>query len=290
MRPPAGPVTGRFEKMSTEHHAQTSAQQIAPLAPLRKTRPNGVPYTRVPEVEAKICELLLLSREDLLSQIQITSRDDARFIPGEGLLYLLRASRAESGSPYYKQLYHALAARILRGLPQSETSDGKSLALNAGRVREETLDRFCDLLIEDCAGYCEKLDFYEVRFDRAVKKLRVNAQRKILPDANQYVRLQFDDSGEVSTEAERAASDYDPFHADGFSDADYRLRLGTAIDSLTPEHRTIVQMISLGFPIDSQDPDAVTIAKTLGKSEKTIRTHRDFAFDAIRKAMNEGGL
>ena len=36
--------------------------------------------------------------------------------------------------------------------------------------------------------------------------------------------------------------------------------------------------------VDSKDPDAVTIAKTLKKSEKTIRLHRDRAFKALRAA------
>lgn len=274
--------------MSPQKIAETPMSERLTLTPLRKKRLEGALYTRLREVEEKIHELLLLSHEEVIARTQITERNDAAFIPGEALLYLVRAYKTECGSPYYKKLYYALTARLLRGLPPAETSDGKSLALTATRVREETVDRFADLLIEDCADYCEKLDFYEVRFDRAVKTLRVNAQRKIYPDAKKSTRLELDDSGEISTEAERAASDYNPFQSEHSDEENYRSRLDAAIDSLIPDHRTIVQMISLGFPIDSQEIDAVTIAKTLGKSEKTIRTHRDQAFDAIREAMKEG--
>jgi DNA-binding NarL/FixJ family response regulator len=42
----------------------------------------------------------------------------------------------------------------------------------------------------------------------------------------------------------------------------------------------------LGFPIDSKDPEAMTIAKALKKSEKTIRLHRDRAFAALRAALS----
>ena len=45
-------------------------------------------------------------------------------------------------------------------------------------------------------------------------------------------------------------------------------------------------MLRKGVPIDSKEADAVTIAKALGKSEKTIRTYRDKAFAAIRAAMS----
>jgi hypothetical protein len=44
-------------------------------------------------------------------------------------------------------------------------------------------------------------------------------------------------------------------------------------------------MLRQGFPIDSKDPDAVTIAKTLKRSEKTIRLHRDRALKALRAAL-----
>jgi hypothetical protein len=45
-------------------------------------------------------------------------------------------------------------------------------------------------------------------------------------------------------------------------------------------------MLRQGFLIDSKDPDAVTIAKTLKKSEKTIRLHRDRAIKAVRAALS----
>jgi hypothetical protein len=49
-------------------------------------------------------------------------------------------------------------------------------------------------------------------------------------------------------------------------------------------------MVLLEIPIDSNDPAAVTIAKTLGKCEKTIRTHRDKAFLALREALTKGEM
>jgi DNA-directed RNA polymerase specialized sigma24 family protein len=45
-------------------------------------------------------------------------------------------------------------------------------------------------------------------------------------------------------------------------------------------------MLQRDFPIDSKDPNVITIAKTLGKSEKTIRTHRDKAYATLRAALS----
>jgi DNA-binding NarL/FixJ family response regulator len=55
---------------------------------------------------------------------------------------------------------------------------------------------------------------------------------------------------------------------------------------LPPEQIRIIEMLRQGIPIDSNEPGAVTIARTLRKSEKTIRTHRDHAFAALRAALS----
>lgn len=47
-------------------------------------------------------------------------------------------------------------------------------------------------------------------------------------------------------------------------------------------------MMRQGFPIDSKEPDVMTISKVLGRSEKTVRTYRDKAFAALRAAMGDG--
>lgn len=47
-------------------------------------------------------------------------------------------------------------------------------------------------------------------------------------------------------------------------------------------------MLRQGVPIDSKEPDVMTIAKALGRSEKTIRTHRDKAYAALRTALLDG--
>ncbi len=47
-------------------------------------------------------------------------------------------------------------------------------------------------------------------------------------------------------------------------------------------------MLKEGFPIDSKEPDVMTISKALGRSEKTIRTYRDKAIAALRLALADG--
>ena len=85
-----------------------------------------------------------------------------------------------------------------------------------------------------------------------------------------------------------AAGIQDPFTASDFDDPAYRTRLEAAIDALPREQSRIIHMLRQGISIDSQEPDVMTIAKALGRSEKTVRTYRDKAFAALRTAMADG--
>jgi DNA-binding NarL/FixJ family response regulator len=84
---------------------------------------------------------------------------------------------------------------------------------------------------------------------------------------------------------EEAAGAFNPFENSEFEGSDYRSQLDAAIDTLPQEQIRIIQMLRKGFSIDSKDPDAVTIAKTLKRSEKTIRLHRDRALKALRALL-----
>ena len=258
------------------------------VPPLRKRRIDGVLYSRPPEIEAKLHDLYALSREDLVRRCEVTDEDDAAYVPSECVLHFVRACRGDDGTTYFERLYKVTAARVLRRLPKPDTSaDTQSLTLE--NIRDEAFGRFTKLLAEDHAGYSEKLDYYEIRFNGAIKKLRLDSSEKQWREVNRSAPLEIDpETGEFSGKAEKAGGSFDPFDSEKLQLADYRSRLDAAIDGLTPDQRRIVEMIRKEIPIDSQDPNVLTIAKALGKSEKTIRTHRDQAYAAIRAYRGMG--
>src|SRR5262249_43955185 len=107
---------------------------------------------------------------------------------------------------------------------------------------------------------------------------------------NRTAPLEFDrETNEPATEVEEAAGCFDPFNTAVFHQEDYRSCLDAAIDTLPPEQIRIVEMLRQGIPIDSKEPGVVTIARALGKSEKTIRIHRDRAFNVLRAAFFSHG-
>ncbi|MBR0695344.1 hypothetical protein [Bradyrhizobium lablabi] len=117
-------------------------------------------------------------------------------------------------------------------------------------------------------------------------KLRIDAQRKVWRRQNRNTSIEDDETGEMSSLVEKAVGNYNPFESQKIEDRDYRLRLDSAIDTLPPLQQRIVQMLRKEVPIDStSDPYAVTISKTLGKVEKTIRSNRDKAYAVLRRIL-----
>lgn len=261
----------------------------ATVMPLRKRRPSGELYERDPKVEALLAELAVLPRDGLIARAAITKRSDPGYVPSECLVYFIRASRHDNNEAWFERLYRILIERVLRSLPRAESSNGKSESLTRSVVRDKVFSRFVEFLSADRAAYLDKLDYFEVRFDGAVASLRRDAQEQAWRDENRSQPLESDaESGELSPEVEAAAGVYDPFAASDFDDQAYRLRLNAAIEALPLEQIRIIHMLRQGFPIDSKEPDVMTIAKALGRSEKTVRTYRDKAFAALRAAMSEG--
>jgi hypothetical protein len=278
--------TGGAIGAKSEEYAHCQHSPI--VTPLRKRRLTGELYERDTQVEALIVEMSALPREEMIARAAISKDSDPGYIPSECLVYFIRQSRRDNNETWFERLYRILIERVLRSLPKAIGPGGKTESLTRGFVREKVVGRFAELLSEDRAGCVDKLDYFEVRFDGGMASLRRDAQKKAWRDENRSQALEFDDeSGELSPEVEAAAGAYDPFSSE-FEDRSYRLRLDAAIDALPPDQRTIIQMLRQDFPIDSKEPGVTTIAKTLGRSEKTVRTYRDKAFATLRAAMTEG--
>ena len=205
-------------------------------------------------------------------------KDEPDYVPSECLLYFIRRNPTQQqGNIYFKKLYELLAQRILRSCLATQSS-----------IQTEVLGKFAELLALDCKDYAEQLDFYEIRFNQALKSLRLDVERKISRYQDKITALEDKITGQPKLEAEYAAGSFEQLYIKALEEEDYRLRLYAAINSLPVDQRRIIHMLLQEIPIDSKNPDVVTISKALGKSEKTIRTYRDKAYDALREALNEG--
>jgi len=251
-----------------------SASNKVVVRPLRKRTLQGKPYARIPSVEDKLREVLTLPSKELVDRCALQDRKDPAFLPAECLLYLVRTWKPDD--PEFELIYKSLAERILRKLP-------------IGQVREKLFETFVDLLAQDRTSYVERLDYFEVRFDSALLSLRRDAQRQACREPD-HSSIDDPGNGELRREVEETVGSFDPFDPAALDRADYRSRLDEAINTLPIEQRQIMKLWLQGMPIDSTTPGTMSIAKKLGKAEKTIRLHRDQAFATLRSILEKGKM
>jgi len=258
-------------------------------AALRKEKPDGSLYTRTAAIEAQLQALEELSRDELLARAQIRTRGEAGYVATECVLHFIRASRADNSDAWFERLYKVLSERVLRTLPSGDAADGKTRSLTAERIRDKVYERFVGMLAGDRQAYDDRLDFFEIRFDMALRRLRLDARKQAWRDENRTQAVSYDDeTGELSPEIEKAAGSVNPFEGLEIDDEAFRLRLDAAIEALPPEQSRTIQMLMLDYQIHSEDPNVITICKVLGKTPKTIWNYRDRAMKALRKALIEG--
>lgn len=264
----------------------TILREFVLIVSLRKQKPDGSLYARFPDIEKTLGELELIAKADLVDRCR---KGQALRVPTECILYFVRRSAASKDEVLFEQLFKILAERIRRALPRAENPDGETLSWARSQVFEQVYDKFVTLLIEERSGYVERLDFFEISFHRGLAMLKIDAQEKAWKEENRNAALDADeDSGAIEAEVEQAAGTYDPFDPSVLDDYIYRSRLDAAMDKLPPLQKRIIEMLRQEIPLDSIDPNIVTISKSLGKTEKTIRTHRDNAFAQLRVLLTKG--
>ena len=210
-------------------------------------------------------------------------------MPSECLVSLVREHRSKPLDGCAEVLLKTLMERVMAGLPKAESSDGQCESLRPSNMRDEGRYRFVKMLAMDRHEYLEALDFFEIRFQNALRKLRIDARRKICRKEDPLENIEADPvTGTIGEHVERAAGTFDPFEKNPMDDPGYRLRLDQAIDVLPDLQKAIVEMIRLGMPIESKEPGVVNISNTLGKTPKTIASHRDMAYASLSRALKNG--
>lgn len=253
------------------------------LSPLRQRKPEGELYVRRPAIEVVLGELIALPHGELMNRCAVEDKANPKYLPSECLMYLVRVNRDNAPGIYFETIYKALLRRVMEQLPPEDDSN-----LTNSEIRSETLGTIAELLAEDRMNYKEGLDYYEICFRDAVAKLRNYVARKPNRIKNRCRPLEpnFDDSdsGEFSQEIEEAAGCMD---FGKYFESHDRASLEEAISALPEDQIAILEMLKNEIPIDSKDPEILTISKVLGKAEKTIRLHRDQALKKLAQILRK---
>ena len=255
------------------------------IVPLTKRKKDGSRYVRPDNIEPLLAPLADLPRDVLLERARIRDRKSPHYVPSECLLHFIRASRRDNSDAWFERLYKELVERVLRAVPRAE-GPGDTSSVADERVRNAVFDRFVEMLAKDRKAPDDKLDFFEVRFDLAIKRLRLDAQERVRREEGRSDSMD-DEDGTAGDDAAEARP-VDPFQAEVFSDPLFRERLYAAIDALPPEQSRTMHLLLLGWQIHSNDPTAMTIAKALGCSDRSVRNYRDRAMKRLGALFNPG--
>ncbi len=243
--------------------------------PLTKTDPDGVLYARPPSVEAQIDEAIQLSLADLRVRLLVTDHNDPRYMRSECLVHLVREGRRSDDQLQMSAVLPVLLGRCEVNLLVKVPDGGMSDAAN---LRQEILDELTELFVVDgSSDFPNELDFYECRFNKAFRALRIDAVRRDSRRRNHEVYL-------VDLMPPEATCQPDAYE-DTFARVSENFRvLSTqewgafrgpflkAIEALPAEERAAVILVHvLGYKEESEDPEEETAATRCKCTGRTIR-------------------
>jgi len=252
--------------------------------PLTKTKADGTPYKRRANIESQIDEVAALNRDEALARFAIANRKDAGYVASEVLVHLLRATRQDNRDEHFERLFRLLMARVQSTLFAAVRD---SQYRNADEIRSEIVSSLAVLIGEDHKQPSDKLDFYEIGFDGALYNLKIDWLRKLGPQRLKTNPVDDPETGEVTAEAEEAAQGFLGGVGSNLDDPAFRSALFTAIDNLPDDERQVIGLILQGLPIEAKDQNTVTIPRTLGCTDRTVRNRRGRAIAKLRDALKE---
>ena len=257
------------------------------IPPLRKRTKEGVLYTRPEEIEKLIVETFELPFDAFIKRAKHRNRNHPDYLPSEVLVHRIRATRYNNSDDQFNALYTVLYERICRNCPSTVTRAGKETG-ELGKlldVREFVVERFVILILKDRDIYSERLDFFEIRFDRVVSLLRRDAFRKVCRQENPLTPLEYDESGDIPEDVEEYSALLNARSMTLEDEITYRFQIRRAINSLPEMERRVIDMLEAGLEIESKNLDEPTITKVLGCTSKTVRNRRDRALRRIRETL-----
>jgi hypothetical protein len=254
---------------------------------------DGEFYCRPKEVERAIAALSELPANQVVARSRIRDPKDDDYVRTECLLHFVRRSTFQHDENASFDLFAELLDRVERSaVPEltrrNQRSDSEPQSMILVEVREAILEKFQDMLCGDRTDYDTRLDFCECKFNAALATLRLDKREQVSRRHKRFKPIAIDEeSNDPSIEIEEAyAKLREPQNAET-SDFLYRLKVQAAINSLPAEERQVIELLDRGLPIESQDPQVLSIVKVVGCVEKTVRNRRNRAIKKLLAVKEE---
>ena len=235
--------------------------------------------TRPPGIERKIDVALTQDWTTLSRRARDTNPPSGDFLPSECLVHLIRDAirRGEDriARVLMPQLLKRAEANLERTVPDSRMRDAES-------VRHEVLSNLAMMFTQDgTEGHEDELDFYECKFLRALRFLRIDHVRKALSERKELTDLPEADDGEAALDDEMLAR-LSRMASVGPSQEDrlYLPQVIKALDKLLPDQKRAVVLRRIIGHTEEQ------VAKICKVDKRTIR-YRLAAADKQLKTLKE---
>lgn len=269
-----------------EPESTQPSQEIESLTQMSK---DSVPYRRAPLVEEQIRWALTLSREALLDSINKAKPGESGYLKEETLVYLIRAhyiaNQNEITEELWKILYQRCVKLIRAKIPQIDQRSGQAYQHIQARLFEQIIHP------EGMQG-----DFLQVRFWLGFQSLVITTARTLINDAKKDLLIKplANLPGAELEQAEDEPEELEPGIAKRSSGLPSSIpieRIVTGAEGLKllqgQVRRVFILHHGLGYAIESNDPDELTVSKILGKSPRTIYYMLSKAEDILKQWRGE---
>jgi hypothetical protein len=249
--------------------------------PLLQRNGEGV-LSRPSGIEAKIDAALGQDWATLSKMGREIDPRSASFLPSECLVHLIREALRRGDERTARVLMPSLLSRaeanLLRTVPESRMRDAES-------VRQDILSSLMQKFVDDgTEGHEDELDFYECKFNRSLRFLRIDHVRSALSKRKHLTDLPeaSDEEGEPVAEDEMLArlsrtASIGPSQEDHV----YLPQVAEALDKLPPD---VKRAVVLRRVIGHTEEQAAAICKV---DQRTIRYRLARADNLLRKLKED---
>jgi len=263
------------------------------IRPLTKQSLDGQLYTRPPAIQDRLERLAQIAPVERTNQLEAGVDGFGQEIPHEALVHFMREAWRASDKAVFKRIYLALCGRVeqinLKRIPDSRFS-------GAAGARDLVLQKFIDLVSEDCKGLHDRLDYFEARFNSGLYAMRVSIVRKYKTAADKRIDpfpllKRNADTGEyeIPPKLEEKATRFAAEKMSRLDDPDFRSALFAAIDKLPRDLKDVLVLSLKKMPVESADPTTMTITRKLNCTARTVLNRYKSGALALRELLKEAG-
>ena len=171
------------------------------IAPLRMQDPDGKLYRRPKDIEESLVALSQLTAVDAVQRCRIEDSDDPDYVSSECLLHFVRQASFANDENAFREMFMLLNKRVLRAVPvfarRVTGLDKPAVKASDLEIQELVVSAFHKMLCADRVAYNERLDYFEIRFNSAMARLRATARRTVQREDSRQKPLAYD--GDTNT-------------------------------------------------------------------------------------------